>query len=220
DDVEPERDDGDGEQLLAQHRPDDDPLEDHADDRGQRQGGQHRQRPPQPQRRAGHPPARHLQDGGERGDEERPQGGQGAVGEVEDLGRLEDDHEAHRQQRIDRPQRQEVDQQPTGGRGPRLGETERLDHDESISLIRSENICSMAFRLTFWVAVSSPSSWSSSLGSKRNFRMFSTRANFLFVSSTTFWMSSITSGFSDRSRYVVYGIPCRVAQSPTVSNSI
>ena len=61
----------------------------------------------------------------------------------------------------------------------------------------------MAERLSFCVAVSSPSSWSSSLGSRRNLRMFSTRANFSFVRSTSLRMSSMISGFSVRSRYVV-----------------
>jgi hypothetical protein len=55
-------------------------------------------------------------------------------------------------------------------------------------------------RLTFWVAVSSPSSWSSSLGIMRNLRICSTRAKRSFVFATTPWTSFRTSGFSVRSR--------------------
>ena len=55
----------------------------------------------------------------------------------------------------------------------------------------------IASRFSFWVAVSSPSSWSSSLGIKRNFLICSTEANFSLVSLTTSWISSTTSGFSE-----------------------
>ncbi len=82
------------------------------------------------------------------------------------------------------------------------------------------NILCIAERLTFWVAVSSPSSWSSSLGSIRKFLTRSTRANFSLVSSMMSWTSLRTSGFSVRSRYVVYGRRWRCAQSPTVSSSM
>ena len=59
---------------------------------------------------------------------------------------------------------------------------------------------SMDSLFSFWVAVNSPSSWSSSLGSMRNLRMFSTRANLALVSLITPWIRFRTSGFSPRSR--------------------
>lgn len=62
-----------------------------------------------------------------------------------------------------------------------------------------------ALRFTFMVAVSSPSSWSSSFGSIRNRLICSTVANRSFTSSTTPCTSAITSGFEDRSWYVEYG---------------
>ena len=75
------------------------PLDDHADER--------RQRAPRPvaesdplQRGSGatvEPPARDVQDDGEVHDEVGTERGDGAVGEVHDLGRLEDDDEAEGQ---------------------------------------------------------------------------------------------------------------------------
>jgi hypothetical protein len=66
--------------------------------------------------------------------------------------------------------------------------------------MRSPKAPVMAARLTFWVAVSSPSSWSSSLGMSRNRLTVSERARRRLVSSTTSWTRASTSGFSDRSR--------------------
>ena len=56
-----------------------------------------------------------------------------------------------------------------------------------------------ADRRTFWVAVSSPSSWSSCLCSMRNLRTASTRATRVLTSRTTPAMSSTVSGLVDRS---------------------
>ena len=61
----------------------------------------------------------------------------------------------------------------------------------------SPNPSIIELRFSFCVAVSSPSSWSSSFGIKRNLRMFSTRANRSLVCLTTSPISSMTSGFSD-----------------------
>jgi hypothetical protein len=158
DDVQPQGDDGDGEQFLPEHRPNEDPLQDHADEGGQGEGRQHRQCPAQPLGSAGDPPPRDIEDRRERSHEEGAETGQSSVGEVQDLGGLEDDHEAHGEQGVYGSEREEIDQQPAGGRRPHLSEDHRLDHDEYISLISSLNMLSMALRFTFWVAVSSPSS--------------------------------------------------------------
>ena len=68
-----------------------------------------------------------------------------------------------------------------------------------IDSTRSSKTSAMAERLTFWVAVSSPSSWSSSLGSSRNALICSTWANRSLTVVTMPSTSSTTSGFSDRS---------------------
>src|SRR5690606_2862738 len=109
--------------------------------------------------------------------------------------------EAHRQKGVDGAQREGVHDHPAAGGARHLSEDQEIGcHEPYISAIRSPNMSSMALRFTFCVAVSSPSSWSSSLGRRRNLRMFSTRANLSLVASTTPLISSITSGFSDRSR--------------------
>jgi hypothetical protein len=69
-----------------------------------------------------------------------------------------------------------------------------------MSSMRCPNMSFSELRLTFCVAVSSPSSWSSSLGIMRNLRICSTRAKRSLVCATMPWTSLSTSGFSVRSR--------------------
>ena len=115
-----------------------------------------------------------------------------ALGEVDDAGGLEDDHEA---------------------RGPPAAYLEPegdAAHDELqelghvappwyIDSINELNSSVMALRLTFCVAVTSPSSWSSSLGSRRNALMVSTWARSALASATALAMSSTTSALEVRS---------------------
>jgi hypothetical protein len=63
----------------------------------------------------------------------------------------------------------------------------------------------MVFRRTFIVAVTSLSSWSSSFSSRRNFRIRSTGARTSFARSTSFAISSRTSGSRERFLKFVYG---------------
>src|SRR5690606_8347088 len=76
---------------------------------------------------------------------------------------------------------------------------EELGH-RYIASMTSWNSREMADRLTFWVAVSSPSSSSSSLCMSVKRFTVSTWARCSLASSTTPWISSTTSGFSVRSR--------------------
>src|SRR5262249_41020489 len=97
---------------------------------------------------------------------------------------------------------------------------EERPHRRYISSTWSANSLAMAARFTFWVAVSSPSSWSSSLVSIRNVLTCSGGGSSAWRLSTMDCTSATTSGLPDRSRYVVYGMPRRCAHSPTVSSSM
>ena len=154
--------------------------------------------------------------------EPRADQGDRALGEVDGLCRLEDEHEAERDERVDRRPGRAPDErldeavesrQPMISGSPppwpRRGESgARCDRRSpmvagvigtSTRRARRTARC-IALRFTFCVAVSSPSSWSSSLGIIRNFLICSTVANRSLVSLTIPWISSRTSGFSDRSR--------------------
>src|SRR5690606_16411757 len=65
--------------------------------------------------------------------------------------------------------------------------------------IRGPKAFSIARRFTFWVAVTSPSSCSSSLGSSAKRLICSTWARSAFTSATTSPIRSCTSGLLDRS---------------------
>src|SRR5690606_9755302 len=106
---------------------------------------------------------------------------------------LVDDHEAEGHQGVGR----------AGAEADADGGEELGHHSPArayMSSTRSWNIASMARRFTFWVAVSSPSSWSSSLGSIAKALICSTVLCRALTSLTTESTSSRTSGFSARSR--------------------
>src|SRR5690606_10733099 len=167
---------------------------------------------------------RDAEAGGEHRGEVRAEDHERRLGEVHHAGRPVDDHETDRQQRVRAPDPEPADD-PGGDQFCHVWTSVRSPPAYSsrfayMSSIRSANRTCSVVRLTFWVAVSSPSSWSSSFGIVRNLRTFSTRANLALTCLITPCMSVRTSSFSERSRYVVYGMRRRCAQLPTVSSSI
>src|SRR5690606_26125753 len=190
-DVDADGDDRDHEDRLADHRPDGDPLDDqgHRRDRDDAKEGAE----PEPE------PWREVADQDRAGQHER------RLGEADDLHRLVDDHEAEREQRVDRavaqahaPRGEELVHAvpPSASSAP----TRAVTRSPYISCTRWWKARSIAERLTFCVAVSSPSSWSSSLGSIRKSLICSTGLCLLLTSSTTPRTRVRTSGFSERSR--------------------
>src|SRR5690606_20444791 len=115
-------------------------------------------------------------------------------GEVDDLGRFEDEDEPEGDEGVHRPERQRfqggdgddvavgrdlVDQEdPERDRRDAADPMARLRHVEPWpghqynDSTKSPNSSIIALLLSFWVAVSSPSSWSSSFGSRANLRTF------------------------------------------------
>ena len=156
-DVDADGEQDQGEDRLAHQRPDGQALDEQSHEGGEghgQDGGQHEGE---------------ADDGGEVGHEPGAQDHEARLGEVEHPGGFEDDGEAEGEQGVDAALAE-----PGHARLEEAGHPATSSATPSassyIASTMGPNKAAMADRFTFWVAVSSPSSWSSCLGRSRNRR--------------------------------------------------
>src|SRR5207302_11076370 len=201
--------------LLPDHRAQEEPLDEEAEQEGSRQAGGHGE----DKRQVGD-----LRDGQRA---ERPEGDKVALGQVDHAARLVNQHEPQGRERVDHahhdPVREELQKDRERGRHPPATSATRTAVSTTAVVpsryvivartgIRSTDVpytasmrsayrSPMTRRLTLRVRVSSPSSASSSLWRRTNRRTRAERGRVSFAPRTSAAIRSYTPAFCERSVY-------------------